>query len=675
MISKLNLRSLYRGMSRIRLVEEEIAKRYDEDKMKCPTHLSNGQEAVAVGVCHALTKYDVVFSTHRCHAHYLAKGGSMKRMIAEMYGKETGCAHGRGGSMHLIDTSVGMYGASAILCGSMPFPVGVAQAFQMRNQDHVSVAFFGDAAVEPGVFHECVNYAVLKKLPVIFVCENNDYSTMTKRRDRQAVPIVERAAGYGLPGVRVDGNDLLAVVDVMDGAIFRARGGEGPTLIEATTYRTREHVEHNKGIMARPEEELRYWLARCPLKRFRDELLSYGISQDDLDVIDLEATREVLEAFEFAEESPLPQISDMLRYVGDEIVEDIEEPAHPGDRTIMCTEAISEATEQAMESDPDVYVMGLHVEDPNGIFQTTTSARKKFGHDRVFETPISEASLTSIAAGAAMMGMRPLHVHARNDFLLLCMSQLGNEISKWHYMSGGSLRMPMVIRAIVGRSKGQGGQHSQSLQSLFAYFPGMHVVCASNAYDAKGLLLTALTGNTPVIFLEHRLCHPLEEAVPTGRYRIPFGKARIRRPGNDVTIVSFLYGVHEAEKAAEQLAEHGISAEVIDLRSIRPWDKETVCNSVQRTRRLIVMDTGWVDFGVSAEISATVTEAMFRVLRTPPIRIGLPPCPTPMSKILEDAYYPGPAQIVAAAWRMIRTDDVPEEYLNGTPATIGHAPF
>jgi 2-oxoisovalerate dehydrogenase E1 component len=647
------LLALYRTMIRIRVVEERIAERYPENRMKCPVHLSIGQEAAAVGMCAHLSNEDIVYSTHRCHAHYLAKGGDMKRMIAEMYGKETGCAHGRGGSMHLIDASCGMYGTSAIVCGSMPLPVGAALSFKIRGALNVSVAFFGDAAIEPGVFHECMNFSVYHKLPVIFFCEDNDYSTMTRRNERQAVPITPRAAGYGMPGIDVDGNDLLKVLAVAGEAVARACSGEGPTLIVAKTYRWREHVEHNTGIMKRPPEELTFWKARDPVARFRKEILSYGVSEHDLEDVEAAAHAEVNEAFRFAEASPEPKISEITRGVGDE-VEVFEDPAPPPDgRTLACTEAIAEATEQAMHADPNVFVLGLHVTDPNGIFGTTVPAFNAFGRARVIETPIMEASLTSIAGGAAMMGMRPLHVHARNDFLLLCLSQLGNELTKWRYMSGEQLTVPLVIRAIVGRSRGQGGQHSQSLQSIFAHFPGLHVVAPSNGYDAKGLLLTALTGNAPVIFLEHRLCHPEVCVVPAKMYRIPFGKARIVRRGTDVTIVTLLQSVYEAKRAADILAGEGIHAEVIDLRSIRPWDKETVCASVKKTGRLIVADTGWVDFGISAEIAATVTEREFPSLKAPTARIGLPACPTPMAELLENAYYPGSRDIVLQAYKLL----------------------
>jgi TPP-dependent pyruvate/acetoin dehydrogenase alpha subunit/pyruvate/2-oxoglutarate/acetoin dehydrogenase E1 component len=647
-----DLKRLYHEMLRIRRVEERIAERYDEEKMKCPTHLSTGQEAVAVGVCDHLTREDIIFSTHRCHAHYLAKGGDLNRMIAEMYGKETGCAHGRGGSMHLIDVEAGMFGASAIVDGSLPLPVGVAWAFKLREQERVGVAFFGDAAVEPGGFHESLNFAAFHKLPVVFVCENNDYSTMTLRHERQHVPIAERAASYGMPGVRVDGNDIVEVYRVAGEAIARARTGEGPTLIEAVTYRWREHVEHNKGIMTRPRGEMLHWMARDPLRRCLEDM-NVRRREEPYTFEEMEKwiATEIDDAFAFAEMSPSPKVEEILRGVGDELLDVAEPPRLDSGRVVSYASAIADATVQAMEHDEHVIVYGLHTTDLNGIFGTTKSAHDRFP-GRVFDTPISEASLTAIGMGMALVGMRPLHVHARDDFMLVAMGPLMNELAKWSYMSGGQLHAPMVIRGIIGRSRGQGCQHSQSLQSIFGHFPGLHVVAPSNAFDAKGMLMTALSGNTPTIFLEHRLCHPMEAFVPEESYRVPFGKARIVREGSDVTIVALLQMVYEAEAAADQLKRHGVSAEVIDLRTIRPWDKETVLASVLKTGRLIVADTGWMDYGLSSEVTAHVCEHAFGALEAAPIRIALPACPTPMAEPLENAYYPGSREIVIRALRL-----------------------
>lgn len=329
-------------------------------------------------------------------------------------------------------------------------------------------------------------------------------------------------------------------------------------------------------------------------------------------------------------------------------------------REITYAEAVAEATIMAMEVDPDVFVLGEGVDDTAGIFGTTKSAHDIFGDERVFDTPLSEQAMTGMAIGAALMGMRPIYVHARTDFLPLTLDQIANHAAKWSYMSGGAFKVPLVIRAIVGRGWGQGAQHSQSLHAMVVGFPGLHVFMPATPEDAKGMLLTALTGHTPTVFIEHRWLHQKRGHVPEGWYEVRPGSARVARQGEDVTIVAVSHMVVEALTAAHELALRGIEAEVVDLRSVRPWDAETVCGSVGKTRRLIVADTSWTDFGVSAEIAATVGERLFGRLRSPIRRIGLPPAPTPCCPTLERLYYPDAATIFA----------VVQELVQGQPASV-----
>jgi acetoin:2,6-dichlorophenolindophenol oxidoreductase subunit alpha len=277
-------RELYTTMLFIRRVQEKIAEIYPQmpRKIQCPVHLCTGQEAVAVGVCANLYQNDFVFSHYRCHGHYLAKGGSLKALFAEIFGKETGCAKGQGGSMHLIDAKHGFIGASAIVAGQIPVAVGAALAFKMRNEKRVSVVFFGDGACEEGIWHESMNFAALKKLPVIFVCENNFYAVKSSLTARQVKDnIYERASNYGMPGVRVDGNNVEEVFGVACKAILRARKGLGPTLIEARTYRWRQHCENTffdpDILEGRSKKEYESWQKRCPIKSFEKYLLKNKI--------------------------------------------------------------------------------------------------------------------------------------------------------------------------------------------------------------------------------------------------------------------------------------------------------------------------------------------------------------------------------------------------------------
>ena len=317
-------------------------------------------------------------------------------------------------------------------------------------------------------------------------------------------------------------------------------------------------------------------------------------------------------------------------------------------REITYREALDEALCQSMEKDPSVIVMGCGVDDCKGIFGTTLSATKKFGAKRVFDVPLSENGVSGIGVGLALAGIRPVIVHARNDFLLLTMDQLVNHAAKWRYMTAGRLGVSLTIRAIIGRGWGQAAQHSQSLQALFAHIPGLKVVMPSNAYDAKGLLAAAIADPDPVIQIEHRWLFEHKAHVPEALYSVPIGKARIARAGKDATIVAISHMVYEALQAAEALLKEGIDTEVVDLRSVRPWDEETLFESVRKTGRLVVADTAWKSFGISAEIAARMGERLFGSLKAPIARVCLPDVPTPCSPALEKIYYRGSQEIQRA---------------------------
>jgi TPP-dependent pyruvate/acetoin dehydrogenase alpha subunit len=321
---------LLETMLLIRRVEERIIEQYDaqneslsrgeqpQQAIRCPTHLSIGQEAAATGVCAALRSDDTVFSTHRCHAHYLAKGGSVSRMMAELFGKATGCSRGKGGSMHLVDPSVGMLGASAIVGGSIPLALGAALSYQLRKQPRVAVAFFGDGAVEQGVFHEALNLAALRKLPVILACENNFYATLSHISTRQTTAIADRAKSYGMLGIAVDSDDVLVVAEVARNAVARARMGEGPTLLEIRAYRWMSHVgtELDTGKMRRSLEELEAWRARCPIEHARRELARAGVSQEALRAMDESARSLVEAAVRLAGEAAEPAAAELFEHTG-----------------------------------------------------------------------------------------------------------------------------------------------------------------------------------------------------------------------------------------------------------------------------------------------------------------------------------------------------------------------
>ncbi len=322
-------------------------------------------------------------------------------------------------------------------------------------------------------------------------------------------------------------------------------------------------------------------------------------------------------------------------------------------RELSFYQAIREAIDLCMEKDPDVYIMGLGVPDPKGVFGTTVALQPKYGPLRVMDMPTSENAMTGVAIGSALVGMRPIVTHQRMDFALLAMEQMVNQAAKWHYMSGGQVHVPLVIRMVIGRGWGQGAQHAQSLQAWFAHIPGLKVVMPSTAHDAKGLLVASICDNNPVIFIEHRWLHNTFGPVPEGFYSVPLGKARIARQGKDITIAATSYMVLEALRCAEALAEIGIKAEVIDIRTLRPLDLELILESLSRTGRFMVADTGWKTGGFGGEVLAVVVEEAFGKLKCAPRRFGTCDCPTPPSFSLSRGCYPRASHLYAMACEML----------------------
>lgn len=332
-------------------------------------------------------------------------------------------------------------------------------------------------------------------------------------------------------------------------------------------------------------------------------------------------------------------------------------------REISFAQAICEATSQCMEADASVYIMGLGVPDPGNIFGTTKGLREKFGATRVLDMPIAENGMTGIAIGTAIAGMRPILTHQRVDFMLLAMEQIVNQAAKWHYMFDGQMRVPLVMRIIIGRGWGQGAQHSQSLHSWFAHIPGLKVVMPFSPEDAKGLLISAIEDNNPVIFFEHRWLHNVKTDVAEKMFRTPIGKAKIMRTGTDFTIIAVSHMVYEALQAANLLTDLGISVEVVDLRTIRPIDTETILNSVAKTGKVLVADLDWASCGLSAEIMAVITENIFAKLKIPPQRITYPDYPVPTSPALSENYYPTAKEIALKILSMLEMK-IPQSILD-----------
>jgi pyruvate dehydrogenase E1 component beta subunit len=323
-------------------------------------------------------------------------------------------------------------------------------------------------------------------------------------------------------------------------------------------------------------------------------------------------------------------------------------------RKLSYREAIREALSQALQEDPKVFVFGEGVDDPTGVFGTTGNLQKDFGSKRVFDTPVCENTLTGVAIGSALAGLRPVLVHMRTDFMLISMDQLVNHAAKWKYMFGGRVSIPIVVRAIIGGGWGSAAQHSQPLQGLFTHVPGLKVVMPATAYDVKGLLLSSIADDSPVIFIEHRWLYDYEDNVPKKPYRIPIGKGVLAREGKDITLISNSFMTILALEVADRLKKEGLDLEVVDLRTIKPLDYKLILNSVKKTGRAVILDFGYEFCGISSEISSFLMEEAFQYLKAPVLRIGLADTPTPASCVLEKAFYPDVRTIAGKVRGLVR---------------------
>ena len=666
-----DLITIYSTMIKSRKYEEKLRDIYLSDKKplfniaagKIPgeMHLSAGQEPSAAWMSVLLRDDDFVYSTHRPHHTAISKGVDLNRMTAEIMGKHGGLSKGKGGHMHIFDTKVN-FACAGIVGSSFPPALGAALASKLDGNDSIAVAYGGDGSLNQGMFLESLNLASLWKLPVIFVIENNDWAISVETKD--STPLENdaiRAKGFGMPGVHIKDNDPVKMYEAAEKAVKRARSGEGPTLISIDTYRYYGHFEGDPEVY-RPKNQVKELLAKDPIKIMGAELIEKGIiTKDEDDRINNSAMEEINQAFAFAENSPLP--------IGDDAMDDVYAPVNYSinpttkGRKIPMYIAISEAISQEMEGNANVLYMGEDVGKYGGIFGATTGLLAKFGPERIRDTPISESAFIGSAAGLAAAGKRPIVELMFSDFVGVTLDPIMNHIAKNHYMSGGSVNMPVVITTAVGGGYGDAAQHSQTLYALFGHIPGLKVVVPSNSYDAKGLMISAIKDNNPVVYMFHKgllglpwMPYPQSTVteVPEEEYTIPIGKANIVRKGNDVTIVGIGSTVHMALEAAEKLEEGKISAEVIDLRSVKPLDTDTVINSVSKTGSLIVADEDYRAFGLTSEIISTVSQKLFGKIKTAPASVSSPDIPIPYSQRMEKYSLPDTKKIIDAVKEMLR---------------------
>jgi len=717
--SKEELLDYLRQMYEIRNFEDTVSKLLREGTIKGASHLYAGQEAVAVGSIACLEDRDVIASTHRGHGHcgamgnfHAKKGGEPARqehwnkMMAELMGKQTGYCKGRGGSMHIADVEKGNLGSTGIVGGNIPIGTGGALAEKLLGTGAVVLCYFGDGATNTGSFHESLNMGatLLCGLPIVYICENNLYGMSVPFHERSVTcagqaskieNIADRASGYGIPGVIVDGMDVLAVKKAVQEAVDRARKTSEPTLIECKTYRWYGHSSSDQRAYRTREEEAD-WKERDPITVLRKKLLAAGMATEkELDAVEQKAVKTIETATKFALDSPYPPVSELYddiyvpvdaqkrasevaaeAKVAPKIKEIESEVRKVAGGTLpklkandakaleekhgvpikTYGQAIVDAQAEEMRRDKRVIVMGEDVGLYGGAYAATRGLLDEFGPERVIDTAISEAAIVGAAGGAAMRGLRPVAEIMYIDFLTISSDQLIHNVGYNRYMFGGKTKVPAVIRTEGGVGRSIAAHHSESLEAMFLHIPGLYLVMPSTPYDAKGLLKAAIRDDNPVLFIEHKVMYSgVMGPVPDDDYIIPLGVADIKREGTDATIVAYCRMLHFAIDAAEKLAADGISVEVIDPRTLNPLDVACIAKSVRKTGRLITVSEGYPRCGVGPEIARQLFDYKFEdgstgfdYLDAPPVFLSGKDCPIPMSEPLEDAVVPTVADVVEA---------------------------
>ena len=656
-----------------------------------PAHSSVGQEAIAAATAVVLRKTDMVGSTHRAHGHFLAKAfmyyapdsfrpledtitpemqQAVNKTLAEIMGLREGWCGGRGGSMHLYDGQSGNLGSNAIVGGGIPLATGAAWAQKLQKKNTVVVSFFGDGAINQGCFHEVANMAALWGLPIVYFVENNFYAVGTATDKSSYVEdLGQRTLGYGIDSTIVDGMDPVAVYLSLKQVTKKMRSDPFPSLIEGKTYRLFHHAGRLPGSAYgyRSKEEEEEWMSKDPLSVLPKKIATAGLFTDkDCEVLHQKAKACVEEAIAFStaekngstyipiEKWPPPEALTRDVRCEENVFSDVqfvEIDDFNEFREMTYVEAIAGVTLRNMERDERVFVLGEEVANlRGGAYQATKGILEVFP-DRLINTPISECGFVGMSGGAASVGLRPVVEIMFPDFALVAADQLFNQIGKLRHMYGGRVSFPLVARTRAAYGYGYGGQHSMEPAGLFSLFSGWRVVAPSNAFDYIGLFNTAMRFNDPVLMIEHGWLYADAGDVPrdTMDYYVQYGRAKVLKEGKDVTVLTYLTGVKDCLKAAEELAKDGIGVEVIDLRTLdyTGMDYETIGWSLKKTGSVLIVEKIPRSMGISGRLSDEIQERFFDFLDCPVTKVTATDVPPPVSKALEETMLPDVNRIKA----------------------------
>jgi 2-oxoisovalerate dehydrogenase E1 component len=633
------LLELYEQILLPRMIEEKMLILLRQNKIS-KWFSGIGQEAVAVGTTLALRREDYILPLHRNLGVFTARNVDLVRLVAQWQGKKDGFTKGRDRSFHFGAPEYRIIGMISHLGAMLPVADGLALASKLDHEDYLALVYSGDGGASEGDFHEAINVAAVWDLPVLFLIENNGYGLSTPSSEQfRCRSFVDKAIGYGIEGISFDGNDILAVYQNTQRAAEYVRRNRKPLILEAMTFRMRGHEEAS-GIKYVPKELLEHWAAKDPVVNYERWLLSHGLLTDGRIQEVRQHYRQLIEqtierAFNLPE--PKPDTSEELRDVYAPTVNLTWEPAALSPRRPMrFVDALSEGLNQAMQINPRLIIMGQDIAEYGGVFKVTQGFVERYGNERVRNTPLCESAILGAGLGLGLRGWRSVIEMQFADFVSCGFNQIVNNLAKTHYRWASPV--PVVVRLPTGGGVAAGPFHSQSNEAWFFHVPGLKIVYPATAYDAKGLIRAAIDDPNPVLFFEHKkLYRSIQDEVPEEAYSLPIGKARLHRRGHDLTIVTYGLGVYWAEDAANQ--RPGCSIEIVDLRTLLPWDQELVFESVRKTGKCLVLHEATQTGGIGAEIASVIGEVLFKDLDAPVMRLGSLDTPVPFHADLEENFF------------------------------------
>ena len=637
-LSKTKLISIYEYLLLPRLIEERMILLLRQGKIS-KWFSGIGQEATSVGAAMAMEQDEFILPMHRNLGVFTARNIPLERLFGQFQGKTLGFTKGRDRSFHFGSKEHHIIGMISHLGAQLPVADGIALGHTLSGEKKAVLAFTGDAGTSEGDFHEALNVASVWKLPVIFVVENNGYGLSTPSVEQfNFKSFTDKASGYGIEALSVDGNNVLEVYHAVVKSAKKMRKSPSPVLIEANTFRMRGHEEAS-GTKYVPKALMDKWQLKDPIQNYQQFLLDEGImSQGDKEGLYTQINEKIEDALQTAFAHQPPQVNTPSE------LEDVYAssqpktvPAQDSSNDSRFVDAIKLALDHALDRHPRLVLMGQDIADYGGVFKVTEGLLEKYGKQRVRNTPLCESAILGISLGLSIAGYKSMVEMQFADFATCGFNQIVNNLAKSHFR--WSQPSDVVIRMPTGAGVGAGPFHSQSNEAWFFHTPGLKIVYPSNPADAYGLLLSAFVDPNPVLFFEHKaLYRSISGPVPTGYSTTPIGQARVVHQGSDVSVITYGMGVHWAEQALSAHPE--LSLEIIDLRSLLPWDHETVISTVKKTGKILVLHEDCLTGGIGAEIAAWIAEHCFEYLDAPVVRVGSLDTPVPFSPVLEENFLP-----------------------------------